>query len=86
MPFFSFSTSSPDLFFFFFKILPPRASEVQLSFPLNTRHPSGNILDVLSSHYEDQYLKNDGDLLFMAISIVAKGDRPNNSLLLQTLF
>lgn len=86
MPFFSFSTSSPDLFFFFLKILPPRASEVQLSFPLSTRNPPGNILDVLSSHYEDQYLKNDGDLLFMAISIVAKGDRPNNSLLLQTLF
>lgn len=73
-------------FIFIFPNLSPKASNILLFFPLNTKNPSGNILCVLGSHYENwSSKKNDSDLLFMAISIVTKGDRPNNSPLLQML-
>lgn len=43
------------LFFLSFFNLPPKASEVLLSSSLNIKNPSGNILYVLGSHYQDRY-------------------------------
>lgn len=54
--------SPPTLFLK--KNLPPKVSEVLLSFLLNTKNSSGNTLHVLGSHYEDQYFKkNDSDII-----------------------